>query len=416
MRESTLHFNLFVFLILWGCSDLPTSAQDLGASKDQENIEIIGFLPGERCKTDADCASVRCEDGFCTEPSCKDTIRNGLETHTDCGGPLCPRCSDLSPCVVDDDCLSLHCNNQTCSLPECQNTAQDGFESDIDCGGLCTLCSPGQRCRWDSDCAATRCQNQICAPPSCQDLLHNGEELDVDCGPPCGPCHSGQRCLVAPDCVSSASCVQGICVLPQSCQDLLLQGQSQSAPYWLDPGGPFAGSPEILVYCDMHTLGGGWILIGRSLPGGHPPACANDTSPQPFGWFAQSGDVLDNAQAYSLGIGGLDIPFNEVIWGDYRGDKLWGDHVYHHTLPSNFVNRYRSQPVLVGEPTVVQGTCTPSGSMFNWMGITLNTNFFYFRDLADNGWGLYADGFHTCHSDCDRGGLLNGKQGMIMVR
>jgi hypothetical protein len=67
------------------------------------------------------------EDAVCELPAtgpvvdteCNDGEQNGNETDVDCGGPICPRYPDDSPCLVDSDCWSDSCDNGTCAEPAC---------------------------------------------------------------------------------------------------------------------------------------------------------------------------------------------------------------------------------------------------------------------------------------------------------
>lgn len=407
-----IYFLIIMVCVILGC-DPPGSSN---ATQD-DTEEVIRYRSGERCKNPSECTSFVCNQGFCAEPTCKDDTQNGLETATDCGGPICARCPDLQSCLTHDDCRSRLCFQSLCSSAQCQNGTIDGSESDIDCGGSCQSCSQGQQCRWNSDCLQTICgANQRCEPPSCDDDIHNGLEIDTDCGGPCQPCGSGQTCSSASDCIQGAECIGQTCVLPKLCLDL--QGkQTKNGLYWVDPDGPLAGFSGTLVYCDMQTDGGGWTLIARSSsPDSLLKGCIQSRSLQSFGWLVQTGHLTNDSEPYSLGIGTLDISFTEVIWGDYKEGKEWGDFIYKHNVPSRFIDTYRSKVIPIGDPIVIKGDCIPSDSMFSWIGFTGNVDFFYFRDLPNNGYGLFSDGFYTCYQDCTRGGMLYGKPGMIMVR
>jgi hypothetical protein len=47
-------------------------------------------------------------NGQCVS-SCMDGQQDGSETDTDCGGPICPKCSSNKKCLVDSDCQSNVC-------------------------------------------------------------------------------------------------------------------------------------------------------------------------------------------------------------------------------------------------------------------------------------------------------------------
>ena len=65
------------------------------------------------CNAPSQCASLVCTGHACQAPSCIDTVMNGTETGTDCGGS-CPGCADGQPCDVGADCLSGNCNGTVC--------------------------------------------------------------------------------------------------------------------------------------------------------------------------------------------------------------------------------------------------------------------------------------------------------------
>ena len=46
--------------------------------------------------------------------SCVDGKQDGLETDTDCGGPVCTPCLPGKKCLVNTDCLSGNCSMALC--------------------------------------------------------------------------------------------------------------------------------------------------------------------------------------------------------------------------------------------------------------------------------------------------------------
>ena len=138
---------------------------------------------GGGCETEADCANpLACVGRVCADANCDDTVRNGLETGTDCGGPDCPDCPTGQGCVSAADCISTVCgSDDLCAAPTCDDDAKNGNETGIDCGGggTCMQCPVGQGCMGDTD-----CQTQTCAP---------------NLNPPTGACAAG-----ATDCACTA--------------------------------------------------------------------------------------------------------------------------------------------------------------------------------------------------------------------
>jgi beta-glucosidase len=49
-----------------------------------------------------------------TGPTCTDSMKNGAETDTDCGGGTCPDCVDGRVCLVSGDCTGNNCVSGTC--------------------------------------------------------------------------------------------------------------------------------------------------------------------------------------------------------------------------------------------------------------------------------------------------------------
>lgn len=98
--------------------------------------------------------------------SCKNTIKDGLETDTDCGGTVCDRCIDGKKCVQANDCKGGSCVNNTCVTATCNDAIANGDESDKDCGGtVCAKCQFGKRCTKNEDCLSNTCVGSVCRCP-----------------------------------------------------------------------------------------------------------------------------------------------------------------------------------------------------------------------------------------------------------
>jgi PKD repeat protein len=70
---------------------------------------------GSACSAPETCASNVCNQGTCGSAlTCGDTVLNGTETDTDCGGTSCASCAHNAACLVDTDCSSFHCIGQQC--------------------------------------------------------------------------------------------------------------------------------------------------------------------------------------------------------------------------------------------------------------------------------------------------------------
>jgi hypothetical protein len=186
--------------------------------------------------------------------------------------------------------------------------------------------------------------------------------------------------------------------------------------------GPYElGSPNgaVVVYCDMLTDGGGWTLAGRSVA---------DGSGDDFGWQSKRGDVLDDAQPYSLGLHLYPIGFTEILLGEYSVGKTWGDSVHVVGAPPDYVNALDASTTATPyKHAVGAGACAPASiKMLATGGYTFLFNAFHFTGMMANCGddpGLRVAGFlfhdpDICpiSIDCPTSGDLHGKQGMIMVR
>jgi hypothetical protein len=112
---------------LFGHEDLATGQSPLGVYNpvfpddkidlngngdiDEYEIQVLTRSRGWEC------------DGSGTQSPCQcaDSITNGLEPDTDCGGPECPLCKDGWRCTRDSDCLSLKCDLLSGALGRCKS-------------------------------------------------------------------------------------------------------------------------------------------------------------------------------------------------------------------------------------------------------------------------------------------------------
>ena len=198
---------------------------------------------------------------------------------------------------------------------------------------------------------------------------------------------------------------------PASCKELLERDAARrgvDGVHEIDPDGP-GGAPPFQVFCDMTLDGGGWTLVGRSAPGPNP-------SPPPFGWRFATGSVKDATRPYSFDVGAARLAFSEVLFADAERTLA-----YKFSVPSDFLTAHAAGLMPTNSVTRVLGDCVPSDgepTMFRFAGATSLTDVFFLRDIDDLGQhrGLRAVGFDLAYDNCDQGGLLDGRQGMVLVR
>ena len=268
-----------------GCAkaDEPT-CKDGEKNYDETDVDCGGTCPackeGKECSRDNDCATGKCEDNVCVKnvctsddecqtvdgfimhgcgekgvcTNCSDSLINGNETDTDCGG-RCDRCEDGQRCEIDSDCKSDFCTEQklcgkeggftpvegckgdqecagdeTCdtdgSCVSCHDQMKNGGETDVDCGGImCSKCGIGQACNANTDCATEncgtsgQCEEKITEPvipDTCTNGQKDDNESDVDCGGSCGQCGQDRICNEDADCkswkcVASSGSAEKVC-------------------------------------------------------------------------------------------------------------------------------------------------------------------------------------------------------------
>jgi hypothetical protein len=91
---------------------------------------------------------------------CSDGLRDGDETDTDCGGPVCYPCYPNSICQADRDCRAGTCDAGYCRDASCYDGMKNGSEAEVDCGGECNACPPRL-----SDCPCA--SSAVLAPLAC---------------------------------------------------------------------------------------------------------------------------------------------------------------------------------------------------------------------------------------------------------
>jgi hypothetical protein len=164
--------------------------------------------------------------------------------------------------------------------------------------------------------------------------------------------------------------------------------QNRDGYYYLYPQGP-DGKGQ-LVYCDMTTDGGGWMLIARS-----HPTTINYMNTN-WGWKGgQIGSVTDFNQAYQAGWAQYwdgNVTFTEFIFGNQKNSKnnLWGYFVYKvgisdYTtfITSDTQQTPSSKTTLKSDPSVYTSTSYPGmQSVIGFTTTGTTNNIYYLRDCC----------------------------------
>ncbi|MEO7327814.1 MAG: hypothetical protein ABI193_04510, partial [Minicystis sp.] len=147
---------------------------------------------GLNCTAATDCAIIggfaQCQNGFCIVPNapCADGVKNGAESDIDCGGNTCGKCVNGWMCTAGTDCKSGSCAGNICVAagPSCVDGLKNGGETGTDCGGpVCAKCAAGQACGNNGDCLGNSCVGNACAGGAFTALWSKryGNNTDQEC-------------------------------------------------------------------------------------------------------------------------------------------------------------------------------------------------------------------------------------------
>jgi hypothetical protein len=98
----------------------------------------------------------KCTDHRCFDADCTDTVKNGAETDTDCGGSVCGGCALTKACLIDGDCISKICRMQTCQSCDVHGCG-NGEYCDTGNGRCEDLKFPGEGCDNGYECWSGTC-------------------------------------------------------------------------------------------------------------------------------------------------------------------------------------------------------------------------------------------------------------------
>lgn len=140
---------------------------------------------GTGCPGEVPCVEGMCYGGL----TCKNGVKDAVESDVDCGGGGCPPCEVGGHCNLNEQCVTLSCVGTQCAEPTCTDGRKNGTETGVDCGGkTCGPCGLAGGCAVDDDCKQHVCYGGSCQGPRCDDNVMNGQETGLDCGGNCDPC------------------------------------------------------------------------------------------------------------------------------------------------------------------------------------------------------------------------------------
>jgi alpha-tubulin suppressor-like RCC1 family protein len=132
---------------------------------------------GKQCPLGSSCVGSACTGApvpfKCQGATCRDGVKNGHETDTDCGGSDCGRCAIGKACIGNPDCIGGNCVNGVCTA-SCTDGIQDGNETGVDCGGPCGACPVGGGCQTIVDCATVANGSVSCSAGKCSLVCNTG--------------------------------------------------------------------------------------------------------------------------------------------------------------------------------------------------------------------------------------------------
>ena len=186
--------------------------------------------------------------------------------------------------------------------------------------------------------------------------------------------------------------------------------QGKNGLYMLYPGGPNDEANRQIVYCDMTTDGGGWMMVARS----HPSSV--NYNGQNWGWRGGPiGNVRDFSQAYQAGwwtywdLNGST--FTEFLFGNRANinNNEWGSFIYkrfglnYTTFTTSDTQQSASTATIKSDTSVYGSTGFPGMQSAIGFPITgTNGNLYYMRDCCGfSSYGGYPTAMATTYCGND---------------
>ena len=269
-------------------------------------------IPGSKCTANNDCESAYCKNGTCTNPTCKDKIKNQDETGVDCGGH-CLACDVGLSCDSNTDCAGEYCLDngkaKVCA-DHCTSGVTEADETDKDCGGSCHPCADEARCSEGADCISGICSNEHCQRATCSDSIQNQDESATDCGGVCAatkPCGVGVHCNSAADCESwVCSSATGKCI-----EDTVVVGANDIIDDFED--GNFNAAP-------LGGRAGNWYIYGDGTGSLGFEVALIDRGASKKGIYTKGKDFSKWGSGMGVDMQSAKAPYNA---GAYLGVTFW---------------------------------------------------------------------------------------------
>ncbi len=147
----------------------PTSTQTLGDCLENQCDGIGNSVSAAVIDLPVD--GNQCTQDVCTAGVASNPFQPLGTACSQLGGSFCNASGSCVQCNAGSQCASLVCSSGACQTPSCSDSVMNGTESDTDCGGSCTGCANTAHCNAGSDCLSGNCAGGFCAGPGVSSVL-----------------------------------------------------------------------------------------------------------------------------------------------------------------------------------------------------------------------------------------------------